>query len=1126
MKRSPFQHPPAPAEEALTGPRYWRSLDELSGHPAFQDWMHREFQDGASESTSVNRRQFVKLMAASFALTGVGLAGCRRPEAYIKPFGKETLREIPGLPVFYATSKPGSRENLPLVAETHGSRPTKLEGNDLYKPYGGATDLQSQAAILDLYDPDRATKASRGTATLSQAQVADLLKGIHDDYARVGGQGLAILVEPSTSPTRARMLADLKSAFPRILIAEYEAIASNNAELAAAQLFGRSARPLYNFANSKRILALDSDFLNSGTAKLGNSRDFASTRRVKNKVDAEKMSRLYSVESNFTVTGTMADHRLRLATAQMPAFAALVAVEVCRQLGVEQEFANQLELRIGSFDVDKTWVKECVTDLIANKGHSVIVPGDHLPVETHLLCAMVNDLISGTGKTVRYVSTPDSSLATIRQLAESIKQGTVDTLIVLGGNPAYDAPADLEWASLQKSVKNVVRYGYYYDETSLLAQVHIPATHFLESWSDGRAADGTLLPVQPMILPLFEGVQEVELLGHLLGQSTKTPYDQVYETFSQLTTEANKQTAFARFLRDGYLPDSSYETITASISASTIKSVVAKADISAVSVSAQSLEVRFVADAKVGDGRYNNNGWLQECPDPMTKLTWDNAILVSPALAEHLGFDTKSGEFLIGGVSKKLANFKRGRQLAPLAKLTVNGVTLSGPIHILPGLADWTVVVPLGYGRTKVGKVGQGTGFSAYPAVKSDSPSLATGATLTITSETYNLANTQEHWSLEGRDIIREGNVSDFTADTAFAQRIGLEAHSPPVYGKDQDKSLQYKATNQPRGNSLYETPVFTALQQWGMSVDLNTCTGCNACVVACQAENNIPIVGKDQVMRGREMHWIRLDRYFSSGDVKAQRTEIPRDPQASVMPMMCQHCEMAPCEQVCPVNATVHDEQGLNVMAYNRCVGTRYCANNCPYKVRRFNFFDWNRREIGHFYEGPFGPNKEKMGATTELIRMRANPEVTVRMRGVMEKCTFCQQRIQNTKIAQKVKTGIVDGGSDDIKVPDGLIRTACQQVCPTGAIVFGDIADESSAVSQAKDNDRDYAVLGYLNVRPRTTYLARLRNPNPKMPVAAYLLKEYKQLNSKGGHDSHGHGDTNAPPAGEHHPADASHG
>lgn len=1123
MKRSPFQHPPAPAEEALTGPRYWRSLDELSGQPAFQDWMQREFQDGAADASGVNRRQFVKLMAASFAFAGVGLAGCRRPEAHIKPFGKESLREIPGLPVFYATSKPGARENLPLVAETHGSRPTKLEGNDLFKPYGGSTDLQSQAAILDLYDPDRATKASQGNKLLTKADVADLLGGIHKDFQRVGGQGLALLLEPSASPTRARLLAELKAAFPRMLIAEYEAAPTQNAELAASQLFDRPARPLYNLPVSKRILAIDSDFLNTGTAKLGNSRDFAGTRRVKNKADAAAMSRLYSVESNFTVTGTMADHRLRLATAQMPAFAALVAVEVCRQLGVEQDFANQLERRIGNIEADKVWVKECVADLLANRGHSLIIPGDHLPVETHLLCAMLNDLLGATGKTVRYVELPAASAQGISQLAESIKQGAVDTLLVLGGNPAYDAPADLDWSTLQKSVKNVVRYSYYFDETALIAQTHIPATHFLESWSDGRTADGTLVPVQPMILPLFDGVQEIELLSHLLGEPTKTPYDQVYVTFGGIAGDNDAEMAFARFLRDGFLPDSAYKTVSGSISASTVKSIVAKADISAPSVSASSLEVRFITDSKIGDGRYNNNGWLQECPDPMTKLTWDNAILISPALAEYLGFDTKSGKFLIGGVSKKLANFKRGSEVAPLATLNVNGVTLSGPVHIMPGLSDWTVVVPLGYGRSKTGRVGKGTGFNAYPAVTSSSPSLALNAQLELTGEIYNLANTQEHWSLEGRDIVREGNVSDFTTDTAFAQKIGMEAHSPPIYGKAQDKTIQYKVTNQPRGNSAYDTPVFTAPQQWGMSVDLNTCTGCNACVVACQAENNIPIVGKDQVIRGREMHWIRLDRYFSSGDVKAQRTEIPRDPQASVMPMMCQHCEMAPCEQVCPVNATVHDEQGLNVMAYNRCVGTRYCANNCPYKVRRFNFFDWNKREIGHFYEGPFGPNKEKMGATTELIRMRANPEVTVRMRGVMEKCTFCQQRIQNSKIAQKVKTGLVDGGSDDIKVPEGIIRTACQQVCPTGAIVFGDVADANSAVSQAKDNDRDYSVLGYLNVRPRTTYLARLRNPNPKMPVAAYLLKEYKQLNDKGGHDDH---DSHSTPAGSHHGEDHSHG
>lgn len=489
---------------------------------------------------------------------------------------------------------------------------------------------------------------------------------------------------------------------------------------------------------------------------------------------------------------------------------------------------------------------------------------------------------------------------------------------------------------------------------------------------------------------------------------------------------------------------------------------------------------------------------MQECPDPITKLTWDNVILISPALAKSLGFDTKEGDFLIDGVVKKSANFKRGREVSRIAELTVDGVSVRGPIHIQPGLADWTVVVSLGYGRRNVGRVGKGTGFDVYPLVTSTDRSVRQAASIRLTSSTYNLGNTQEHWSMEGRAIIRENTTHTHLKNSEWAQEMGMESHSPPIYGKDKNMPLSQKVLKNPRGGSAYETPAFgdpppnvriwrneenrakfIPEQQWGMSIDLNTCTGCNACVVACQSENNIPIVGKDQIMRGREMHWIRLDRYYSSGDLQTSRREIPADPQVSLMPVGCLHCEMAPCEQVCPVNATVHDNQGLNVMAYNRCVGTRYCANNCPYKVRRFNFFDYNRRSTDEFYKGPLGEDLYKTEGGT-LVSMQRNPNVTVRMRGVMEKCTYCVQRIQSAKIAQRVKAR----DTNDIHIPDGVLKVACQTACPTESIVFGDVSDPKSAVSLAKDNDRDYALLGYLNTRPRTTYLARLRNPNPKMP------------------------------------------
>jgi molybdopterin-containing oxidoreductase family iron-sulfur binding subunit len=501
-------------------------------------------------------------------------------------------------------------------------------------------------------------------------------------------------------------------------------------------------------------------------------------------------------------------------------------------------------------------------------------------------------------------------------------------------------------------------------------------------------------------------------------------------------------------------------------------------------VSKEAIEVRFIADARMDDGRYNNNGWLQECPDPITKISWDNAILISPRLAKELGIDSPAS--MIQVARKDIEDFDKGRENAHIVELTVDGRKLRGPAHIQPGLANYTVVVPLGYGRTKVGRVGEGTGFSGYAARASGAMEFANGATIAVTGERMYLADTQWHWSMEGRDIVREANLSEFQEEPGKMKETSLEAEVPvPVLDPGMAQlSPGQKATLIPRGNSLYVTPQFHGKQQWGMSIDLTTCIGCNACVVACQAENNIPIVGKDQVLRGRIMHWIRIDRYYSDGKADAAafggegNRETPEDPQISMQPVACMQCELAPCEMVCPVNATVHDDEGLNVMAYNRCIGTRYCANNCPYKVRRFNFFDWNMRRLDSLYLGPLGPE-----GMPELVQMVKNPEVTIRMRGVMEKCTYCVQRIERGKIEWKVKVA-QEGHPEDVNVPDGAIRTACQQACPAEAIVFGDINDPKSAVSVAKAREQDYSLLGYLNTRPRTTYLARLRNPNPRMP------------------------------------------
>lgn len=1107
-----FEHP-EPSLAERTGPQYWRSLDELAETPDFQSWVEREFPEGASEIEGVNRRQFVKVMAASFALAGAaGTAGCRRPEAHLVAYGKGNERVKPGVPVFYATSLPAARENLPLVVETHQNRPTKVEGNPSFPGYAGATNLVAQASVLDLYDPDRSTASSEAGRRLPPAAVADLLNGLHASARDIRGRGLAILARPSTSPTRARLTARLKAALPEAIWAEYDPVEFSHADAALAGLFGRPVRALPDFSAARRILSLDCDFTTSESGSVVFARAFADGRRVLNATEADRMSRLYQAEAVFSPTGGLADHRLRLPASLQPAFAARLAAEVLRLTGSENAIAELLG-SVGSLESSgiadvENWISECAADLVAHAGAALVVAGSHLPAEVHALVAFMNERLGAVGRTVRYVEVPASTAATIGELAVALRGGQVTDLVILGGNPAYDTPADLGFAGLLESFGRsgrIIRLGYHFDETSLLARVHLASTHYMEAWGDGRALDGTIVPVQPMILPLFEGISELEVVARLAGIESPDTFDLVVATVTGGDpADAAIQREFSRFLHDGRKDGTAYPQVSTSVRPAALLAAVRREAIAPVVPTRSALEVVIRPDAHNGDGSGANNGWRQECPDPMTKLTWDNAILVGPKLAKDLGFDTKSGRFLISGIAKSSARFSGGRELAPVAELTVGGTKVRGPLHVQPGLPDWTVVVTLGYGRRKVGRVGTDVdgrpfGYDAYPLTVSSGAMARTGATIEILPEApWRLANVQSHWSMEGRDIIREANVEDYKEQPEWVNTMGMEAHSPPIYGTKKDASLQEKVTTQPRGGSAFEHPQLKDPHQWGMVVDLNACTGCNACVVACQSENNIPVVGKDQVLRGREMHWIRLDRYYSSGDLTGNRDEVPEDPQVAVMPMMCQHCERAPCEQVCPVNATVHDEQGLNVMAYNRCVGTRYCANNCPYKVRRFNFFDWNKRQPGEYYLGPFGRNRYKDERHPELLKMQKNPEVTVRMRGVIEKCTFCVQRIQNARIHQSVTAG----ASDQVLIPDKAFKVACQQSCPTGAIHFGNVADPESEVSRWKASDRDYSVLGYLNVRPRTTYLGRIRNPNPRMPDYQKMPLSRREYEQASGH------------------------
>ncbi len=1036
------------ATPALTGRRYWRSLDELADQPEFKDWLHREFPVGASElvEDGQSRRNFLKIMSASFAFAGIATlgAGCRRPEEHLEPYGKQPENYTYGEAQYFATAMPTRTGAIPLVVKSYEGRPVKIEGNALYPGSNGSTDRYAQASILDLYDVDRARHFKHDGKVVSREEAFSFLNDLSTKFAANGGDGLAFLAESSTSPSRARLQKLIAQKFPKVQWFTYDAIDSGIHQRAATQAFGQPVKPVFHYDKAKVILSLDNDFLGGEDDAHNHIRKFAAGRKA-----GEGMSRLYAVESLFTLTGASADHRLRVPASLVGPIAAAISATISHR---------NVTVPAG---VDAQWIAECAKDLMANRRKALVVVGQRQPLEVHLLAQQINMSLGAFTGPITLLPAVENISADLKDLSTNAP----DTLVIIGGNPVYN----LNWSA---NAKTVVRLGYYEDETADKSGWNFPATHYLESWGDATTSDGRTVVVQPLTQPLFGGVTELEFIARFLGSDAQTnPYEIVWATIG------GSDEAWKKSLYNGFVEDS-VATFTLpkqfSISTPTIAEAAAP--------STNSLEVIFYRDSKVDDGRYGNNGWLQELPDPVTKMTWDNAVLVSRKTARDLG----------------VAN-------GDIVEISLNGKSVKGPIWTQPGMADYSLGMALGYGRSKAGRVGTGVGFNAYPIFSGKY--IETGATLKKTGETYTLACTQHHWSMEGRPAVREANLAEFLKEPEFAKE-NFHGVEPPVV------------------QSLYPNPLDeakkTALHQWGMTVDLNACVGCGTCVVACQSENNIPIVGKDQVLRGREMHWMRIDRYFTTDpkrknnssifdpksdmnqtDENQQFAEWIDDVQAVNQPMLCQQCEAAPCESVCPVAATVHDQEGLNVMAYNRCIGTRYCSNNCPYKVRRFNFLDFNKRPLTelkgtiysttltHKTDGEWDllrwwrdPNS---GMRTEdewdLIKLSKNPDVTVRMRGVMEKCTYCTQRIEHAKISQKAKAG----ASDNVRLSEAagtVPKTACQQACPAGAITFGDVSDPNSTVSKLKLLPQNYSVLADLLTKPRTTYLARIRNPNPAMP------------------------------------------
>jgi MoCo/4Fe-4S cofactor protein with predicted Tat translocation signal len=973
-----------------TGPAYWRSLDELAESPAFLDYLASEFPARASEWTDpAGRRQFLALMGASLALAG--LTGCtRQPTERIVPYVKAPERLVPGKPLFFATAVLEGGYAKGVLVESHMGRPTKVEGNPDHPQSLGATDALGQASVLALYDPDR----SQGVTFVGEIRpwgaFASAVRTAVETQRAHRGAGLRILTETVTSPTLAAQIQALLAELPDAGWHQYDPCYRNNSRMGAVLAFGEAVEPQLRLDRAEVVLSLEDDLVGWGPASLPQIRGLAVRRRLH--ADASLMSRIYVVESSPTATGALADHRLPLRSGEIEAFARRLAQAVGLSVEAGSAFPP------GSFA--GRWIEAAARDLVARGGASIVTVGESQPPAVHALAHAINSRLGAPGRTVVYTTPAEArcedQIASIRALASDMDSGRVSVLLVLGANPVLTAPADLDFAAKLQKVPLRIHVGLGADETAAHCHWHVPQAHPLETWGDARAVDGTATILQPLIAPLHGGKSELEVLSAFLGRADRTAHDLVYEQWRKTAPAADFEAWFRKAIHDGVVPG------TASPERAVSPRLEAWARRAPQAEPAQQLELVFRLDPSVVDGRYANSGWLQELPRPITKLTWDNAALVAPRTAErlHLG----NGD---------------------LVTLRCAGREVEAPAWIVPGQADGTVTVHLGYGRTRAGRVGDGVGFDAYTLRTTNRLWFGAGLTLARTERRRALACTQDHWSMEGRDLLRSASIEELRADPRFAQERG---HEP-------DPKL-----------SLYP-PVAYSGHAWGMVIDLNACVGCNACVVACQAENNIPVVGRDQVSRGREMHWIRIDRYFE-GELDS--------PKIHHQPVLCMHCENAPCEVVCPVAATVHSDEGLNDMVYNRCVGTKYCSNNCPYKVRRFNF---------HLYQD----------WTTESLKLQRNPDVTVRSRGVMEKCTFCVQRINHARI---------EAANAGRGMRDGDVATACEAACPARAITFGDQNDAASRVAVLKREPRNYALLGELNTRPRLSYLASIRNPNPEIP------------------------------------------
>ena len=1086
------------------GRTYWASFEHLADSPEIAEALDKEFVNyDPAEMVSMPRRRFMKYVAASMALAGVGLGagGCRRwPKEVIAPYASKPKDRVPGVPEFYATSWELAGVGVGLIASSFDGRPIKIEGNPQHpgsvtrSGQWGSADVTAQAQPLCLYDPDRSRSVIDRVG--GQARTVDWFKeNVGPQLQAVAKGRMAVLCGATASPTVLRLRSMLEKQFGGDVWHTWEPLRATEQVDATTAAFGRAMRPIYKLENAAVVVSLDDDYLGLHPAHTQYAVDWSKRRASVDPLGEDygaaggpvSMSKCFTAETRYSITGASGDYRLPVAPSEL----ATVATAMAAALGVGDGSSGTLS------DKAKAFVDAAVKEIRANNGKSLICFAAHLPADVQALAMRINDKIGAVGKTIEYVEDPVPAAGTIKELTDKLNANGVDALLVLGGNPVYDAPADLDFPRALRKAKTSVHLSQYDDETSALCAYHVPQAHFLEAWGDTRGWDGTVAPIQPLILPLFNGLSAVDALGLVLGLE-QDGYALVSETLLPMLGRGAGIKDLRRVLCNGVVPGTALPPQTVgpakavpakAVQAKAVqaKAVQAKA-VQAKAVQAKArpepgkgqIQVNFAGDGLLYDGRFANNGWLQETPETMTKLTWDNAALMSIFDAEALGVKTMD-----------------------VVEMTVQGRKLGIAVYVMPGQPKGVVTLPLGYGRTRAGAVGtfqdgEGGGFDTYRLRGTDGLWTAVADVRKLDGEKYLLAMTQNHHLMdkvgyEGREkrVGDKGKTSKIIRETSFAEHLdyvqkheggGGESHNgfthsyPGNAGQHGGVSLQI--FQPPAPLSTKQDEITNTPHAWGMTIDMNLCIGCAACVVACQSENNIPIVGKRMVLNNREMQWLRVDRYFKADGDDYQKQIHDDNPDVALQPMMCQQCENAPCEQVCPVAATVHDTEGLNVMVYNRCIGTRYCSNNCPYKVRRFNFLDWQVKDPrGSMLTAVYpGLPDQQQGEIDAIKRMVFNPEVTVRMRGVMEKCTYCSQRIKLKSLWRRNRHSEQYPNGEPVR--DGDIKTACQMACPTEAIVFGNLKDQAARVTKQQRLPRAYGVLDELNTRPRTKYLAKLRN------------------------------------------------